>query len=687
MVQNFEENSINSIINANKLEIENYIKKYNSVQVKISKIIEVLNDCNNLKNNYKNNINEIIYENPNLNIEINGENLNTIMDRINNEPATNFNENNEQLSVERNEKPQSGIDKSKRDYARILDNMEKLLNENKLIHTLMNKMDNLQQQLEETQNDKIKANEENDKVSEYVHQLEKEKSSLSLENKKQKNLIKKLRQSQKNENKLSKSLEEKKNENQILKEINEDLRDFVTELIKDLENVQEKLNKSTDNEIIQNLTKENEELHSSLTQLKSDLNSIQQDLQKAMDSERKTNEERNKMNENIKENKEKITVLLREKEHLQIALKQTEEKLSKEVEKSSIDKETNTEILNNTLKKNKILEKEKNDLLSSLTSLRNDFKNVTEKATKTLMAKKMIQQEIDRVNHINHQLNEDNIKFNNHFKNLEKRIDTLKKEKENLQLNLEQMKEQLKEKENISYEKKLEERDEKIEFLENNQREKEILISELQNENEKNHMELVSLVNINKEMEKEIASLKKEFKEIKEENIDDDVNENLLFIKNNIDEAKHDLQQYMKHLESEYPESRNQSSIYEKIYTLFMYSLNDLSQMNEMNDSNMLNHHFKNFIDKMAIVFDGIKQKCNLINIDSCFYENKNGDFYYNDNDNDPIVKSSCGCKYHSSCIKTYLAVNDYDIDDYETDSPIEFKCPCCYEYSTIILP
>ena len=118
-----------------------------------------------------------------------------------------------------------------------------------------------------------------------------------------------------------------------------------------------------------------------------------------------------------------------------------------------------------------------------------------------------------------------------------------------------------------------------------------------------------------------------------------------------------------------------------------MYSIDSLSQVNEFNDYSLLNKHFKRSIDILDTILNNDDHQCALTRFDFCDYESKDGKTFGNINEYKPIVSASCGCNFHNTCLKSALAVRNYDVIKHiNKNRPISFKCPSCNEKSSVTL-
>ncbi|ORX37508.1 hypothetical protein BCR36DRAFT_588383 [Piromyces finnis] len=67
-------------------------------------------------------------------------------------------------------------------------------------------------------------------------------------------------------------------------------------------------------------------------------------------------------------------------------------------------------------------------------------------------------------------------------------------------------------------------------------------------------------------------------------------------------------------------------------------------------------------LEELKAKHSSFDHPCSLIRFDLCDYEGKNGKIYGNINETKSVVNSSCGCKYHTTCLKSALAVRNYNI-------------------------
>lgn len=78
------------------------------------------------------------------------------------------------------------------------------------------------------------------------------------------------------------------------------------------------------------------------------------------------------------------------------------------------------------------------------------------------------------------------------------------------------------------------------------------------------------------------------------------------------------------------------------------------------------------------------EQECALSQQGCCDYEDQNGEFFDNNEEEEQkhIIKTSCGCTFHDTCLRTALLIRGYNVP--ETGGYVEFRCPKCNKDSTM---
>jgi hypothetical protein len=78
-------------------------------------------------------------------------------------------------------------------------------------------------------------------------------------------------------------------------------------------------------------------------------------------------------------------------------------------------------------------------------------------------------------------------------------------------------------------------------------------------------------------------------------------------------------------------------------------------------------------------------EKCALISQDLCDFEGQDGRIYGDPSIPKPMVKANCGCIFHNACLKSALAVRNYNLENKE-NKPMYIKCPKCNNYAIVTL-
>jgi len=159
-------------------------------------------------------------------------------------------------------------------------------------------------------------------------------------------------------------------------------------------------------------------------------------------------------------------------------------------------------------------------------------------------------------------------------------------------------------------------------------------------------------------------------------------NKELTSLSEGIIEAKYEFKEYLKDMEENFPEMKKlykQSNLYGRMYNLLFYSLEGMIRFNE------LNPHFSNAFVSLKKVFENTKPRCVLISQNLCDFESSDGEIYGNREDIKPLIEASCGCTFHNSCLKSALAIRNYNVGE-NIDVQIDFKCPKCNKNAKVKL-
>lgn len=78
------------------------------------------------------------------------------------------------------------------------------------------------------------------------------------------------------------------------------------------------------------------------------------------------------------------------------------------------------------------------------------------------------------------------------------------------------------------------------------------------------------------------------------------------------------------------------------------------------------------------------EHECALSLQGSCDYEDQNGEYFdvNEEEEQKHIIKTSCGCTFHDTCLRTALLVRGYNVP--EIGGHVEFRCPKCNKESNI---
>ncbi|KAG4103787.1 hypothetical protein H8356DRAFT_1644025 [Neocallimastix lanati (nom. inval.)] len=79
------------------------------------------------------------------------------------------------------------------------------------------------------------------------------------------------------------------------------------------------------------------------------------------------------------------------------------------------------------------------------------------------------------------------------------------------------------------------------------------------------------------------------------------------------------------------------------------------------------------------------KERCALIPQDLCDFEGSDGTLYGSPDEPKPIVKASCGCYFHNSCLRSALIIRNYNLVGQENKS-LDMRCPKCNKNATVTL-
>ncbi|ORX49972.1 hypothetical protein BCR36DRAFT_583586 [Piromyces finnis] len=674
-----------------KIKIRDLIKERKDTIAKTEKILSILNTCIIHRKTIENQIKTIVKDVPEISIS----DLN-----INDEPI--------KIDIEKiNGKSNGPYDNTQ----------EELTNTKNAIKIAIEEKDKAV-----LENEKLKRNiyEKEDEIEYLKDQNIKQLLQLKISEEKQEQVHSEIEKINKEKKLLLSSIEEKNNEISSLKRKNESQQIIIEKTKQELE-------------------KSREEIEEILKEKKSAIREKERIMDEisAKECEIELLKEKNKKQALfIKESEEEL-------EYTQEEVKKT--KIEKIMNMKDIEeKKSEINILKEKNKKQQLLlEKSKTDLEKVFTEVENTFLFINKKNEEIEILKNEKERSIEIVNNKVKEIesivnNIKNIKIiekeeaNKTVKKMEEEIASLKRENERKQSIIDDTKKEFEntmnelktaQNDKININRKIEEKDNEIVLLSNSKKAQQILITKLQHnlekvqeeltESEKNNDELkdenqkimnkvTEMQNIISTLNKEKGSKQKELEELKakhsscnskeflkvEQKKADKLNEQLSFIKNNINEAKFELKKYMKDLEVIYPELKinpKQSNMYNNIYNLFVYSIDSLSYIKESNDCSKLNKHFNKCINIMETVLNKVDHPCSLIRFDLCDYEGKNGKIYGNINETKSVVNSSCGCKYHTTCLKSALAVRNYN-DLNQINKPIKFKCPNCHEDTTATL-
>jgi len=130
-------------------------------------------------------------------------------------------------------------------------------------------------------------------------------------------------------------------------------------------------------------------------------------------------------------------------------------------------------------------------------------------------------------------------------------------------------------------------------------------------------------------------------------------------------------------------EEKDSDEIIKKEFNTIKKSINKISKIidskKEKNpeDFDFLKPLIEKFSNLAPVIQNQLEKKCSLISSNLCQFDSND------DNDSLKMIKLSCGHYYHSDCLKLYITIRYFNIE--EITPNLEIECPSCNENSKVI--
>ncbi|KAG4092694.1 hypothetical protein H8356DRAFT_1701943 [Neocallimastix lanati (nom. inval.)] len=228
---------------------------------------------------------------------------------------------------------------------------------------------------------------------------------------------------------------------------------------------------------------------------------------------------------------------------------------------------------------------------------------------------------------------------------------------------------------------------EKIKTLSKKNQEKDELIQNyiyeinylMKKENKSDEIHQSKLEEKNKEIEKlkrELKTMTTKFNEAASTTINKDKEINIEKETDFINSEVHE-----KSLNEE--EEKDNNEIIKKEFNTIKKSINIISKIidskKEKNpeDFDFLKPLIEKFSNLAPVIQNQLEKKCSLISSNLCQFDSND------DNDSLKMIKLSCGHYYHRDCLKLYITIRYFNIE--EITPNLEIECPSCNENSKVI--
>jgi hypothetical protein len=130
-------------------------------------------------------------------------------------------------------------------------------------------------------------------------------------------------------------------------------------------------------------------------------------------------------------------------------------------------------------------------------------------------------------------------------------------------------------------------------------------------------------------------------------------------------------------------EEKDSDEIIKKEFNTIKKSINKISKIidskKEKNpeDFDFLKPLIEKFSNLAPVIQNQLEKKCSLISSNLCQFDSND------DNDSLKMIKLSCGHYYHRDCLKLYITIRYFNIE--EITPNLEIECPSCNENSKVI--